>query len=76
MSGVVGAIVAGVFVLASAALVAVALGVVRQIKSLSASIQALQARLEPTLAELDREAGITERELARLGEVAARLRKS
>lgn len=74
MSAITVAVLASVIVLTSGALVVVALGLVRQVKALKASLQAMQVRLEPTLAELDRETSIAERGLARLSQEAAQMR--
>lgn len=76
MSGLTLAVVVSVVVFTAGALVQVALGLVRQVKRLTTSLRAMQARLEPNLVELSREASITERELARLGEMTTRNRKS
>ncbi len=76
MSGITLAVVSAVVVLTLVALVAVALGLVRQVKTLIAGVQSMQSRLEPNLVELSRETSIMERELARLGEAAAEMRRS
>ncbi|MFN2556374.1 MAG: hypothetical protein ABR592_05785 [Nitriliruptorales bacterium] len=76
MSPITIAAVASIVVLTLGALVAVALGLVRQIKTLLTGVQAMQARLEPSLLELNRETSIMERELANLTETARESRKS
>ncbi|MDQ4130337.1 MAG: hypothetical protein M3133_05005 [Actinomycetota bacterium] len=76
MSVITVAVVASILVLTLGALVAVALGLVRQVKALMGDVQAMQARLEPSLDELSRETAVTERELGRLGEIADEMRKS
>lgn len=76
MSGPTIAIVVSVIVLTAGALVTVALGLVRQVKALMASVHAMQVRFEPTLVELSRETSVTERELTRLSEAATQLRRS
>ncbi len=76
MSAIAVAVVASILALTLGALAAVALGLVRRVKTLMADVQAMQARLAPSLDELGREAAVTERELSRLGEVAGELRRS
>ncbi len=76
MSGITVAVVASVVLLTLAAVFAVALGVVRQVKALIVGVQSMQAQLEPSLVALSRETSIMERELARLGEAAAGIRTS
>lgn len=75
MSGIAAAVVGSVAVLTAAALAAIVFELVRGVTTLRASVKTIQARLQPTLAELNRETSIIQRELASLSDAAARLRR-